>query len=388
MQFISAIIAAIALAAPAFAAPTALIHTVQKFEGETTGRYIVKLKDGVAKSTVFGTKKVKLTHDWTLLNGFASDFDAATLESLRANPNVEYIAEDGIMHTMATQTNAPWGLARLSSVSKLTNQDTSALTYSYTYDDSAGAGVDIYIVDTGVLTTHSQFGGRARWGATFGGYADADGNGHGTHCAGTAAGSQYGVAKAANIIAVKILSDAGSGSVADIVSGLDWVASSAKSSGRPSIVSMSLGGSASTTLDNAVATLTAAGIHVAVAAGNDNANAANTSPARAPSAVTVGASTIADARASFSNFGAVVDIFAPGQNVISSWIGSNTATNTISGTSMATPHIAGLIAYLIGKNGNQTPADMSDTIQRLSVRGVLSSIPSGTINALAQNINA
>ncbi|KAG5633832.1 hypothetical protein H0H81_004981 [Sphagnurus paluster] len=283
MQFISAVFAAIALAAPAFAAPTAPTHAVQKFQGATTGRYIVKLKDGVAKSAVFGTKKVKLTHDWTLLNGFASDFDAATLESLRTNPNVEYIAEDGIMHITATQNNAPWGLARLSSASKLTNQDTSALTYSYTYDDSAGS-------DTGVLTTHSQFGGRARWGATFGGYADADGHGHGTHCAcvtviapvfvmlilafttsGTAAGSQYGVAKAANIIAVKVLSDIGSGSVADIVSGFDWIASSVKSSGRPSIVSMSFGGDVSVPLDNAVASLTAAGIHAVVSSVQDSA---------------------------------------------------------------------------------------------------------------------
>jgi len=377
--------AAVALAVPAFAVPTTL-HTVQKFDGQTTGRYIVKLKDGVAKSSVLGQVNAKLTHDWEIINGFATELDAATLNTLRANPAVEYISEDGIMHTMTTQTDAPWGLSRISSTTKLANQNTSALTFSYTFDASAGSGVDIYVVDTGVFTAHSTFGGRATWGATFGGYASADGNGHGTHCAGTAAGSQYGVAKSAHIIAVKVLSDAGSGSVADIVSGLNFVLSSAQASGRPSIVSMSLGGGASTALDNAVATLTNGGVHVAVAAGNSNTDAGSTSPARAPSAVTVGASTIADARASFSNYGAVVDIFAPGVNVISSWIGSTTATNNISGTSMATPHVAGLIAYLIGLRGNVSPAAMSTQLKSLALNGVLTGIPAGTINALAHNV--
>ncbi|RDB21875.1 Cuticle-degrading protease [Hypsizygus marmoreus] len=393
MRFFTAVLAAVLLAVPALASPTPL-HAVQQFSGSTSGRYIVKLKEGVSKDTVLSGLRLKaalkLTHEWKLLNGFAGEFDADTLNALRASADVEYISEDGIMHTMVTQTNAPWGLARLSSSSRLSNQDTSALTYSYTYDAAAGSGVDIFIVglsptDTGVFTTHSQFGGRARWGATFGGYASADGNGHGTHCAGTAAGSQFGVAKSANIVAVKVLSDGGSGSVADIVSGLNFVASSAASSGRPTIVSMSLGGGASTALDNAVTSLTNAGIHVAVAAGNSNTNAASTSPARAPSAVTVGASTIADARASFSNYGAVVDVFAPGQNVISSWIGSTTATNNISGTSMATPHVAGLIAYLISTRGNTSPAAMSTLLKSLSLKGVLSGIPSGTLNDLVHN---
>ncbi|KAF8167100.1 serine protease [Crassisporium funariophilum] len=387
MRFFTSTFAAFSLlGATALAAVTPL-HAIEKFSGETTGKYIVTLKKGVSKANVLS--KIKntgsVTHDWENFNGFAGDLDTDALNALRASPDVEFIAEDGIMHTMVTQTNAPWGIARLSSTARLTNQDTSALTFSYTYDASAGAGADIYIVDTGVFTTHSQFGGRARWGATFGGYASADGNGHGTHCAGTAAGSQFGVAKAANIIAVKVLSDAGSGTVTDIVSGLNWVITSARASGRPSIVSMSLGGSASTPLDNAIASLTSAGIHVAVAAGNSNVDAGTTSPARAPSANTIGASTIADARATFSNFGAVVDLFAPGQNIISSWIGSTTATNNISGTSMATPHIAGLIAYLIALQGNVTPAAMSTKLKSLSLKGVISGIPSGTLNDLAHN---
>ncbi|KAF5385321.1 hypothetical protein D9615_001506 [Tricholomella constricta] len=386
MRFFAAVFAAIAIATPAFAVPSPL-RTVEKFSGKTSGKYIVKVKKGVSRAALFSKLKLNtaVTHDWKELNGFAGNLDEATLNALRASDDVEFISEDGIMHTMVTQTNAPWGLSRLSSTTKLANQSPSALTFSYTYDASAGAGVDIYVVDTGVFTSHSQFGGRARWGATFGGYANADGNGHGTHCAGTAAGSQFGVAKAASIIAVKVLSDAGSGSTSDIVSGMNWVLTSARASGRPSIVSMSLGGGASTALDNAVATLTNAGIHVVVAAGNSNVDAGSTSPARAPSAVTVGASTIADARASFSNYGSVVDIFAPGQNVISSWIGSTTATNNISGTSMACPHVAGLVAYLIGTRGNQSPAAMSTLLKSLAIKNAITGLSSSTANNLAHN---
>lgn len=236
MRSFTVVLTTIAIAAPALASLTAL-RPVEKFKGEITGKYIVKLKDSTSKAKVFGQlKNSNITHDWKLIHGFAGDLDTDAVNTLHASPDVEYISEDGIVHTFVTvtQTNAPWGLLRLIQAAKLSNQDTSALTYSYTYDATAGAGVDIYIVDTGVFTAHSQFGGRARWGATFGGYADADGNGHGTHVAGTAAGSQFGVAKAANIIAVKILSDAGSGSVSDIVSGLNWVASSVAASGRPS----------------------------------------------------------------------------------------------------------------------------------------------------------
>ncbi|OSD03397.1 serine protease [Trametes coccinea BRFM310] len=398
MQLFATVAAALALlAAPVFAAPTAALHTIERYAGETKPQsYIVKLKDGVEKSAhldwlaAHHGDGATVTHpEWEsdVLHGFAGTFNADALNALRANPDVEYIAEDGIVHINAavTQTNAPWGLQRISQTAKLSSQNTNALTYTYTYDSTAGSGVDIYIVDTGIYTAHSEFGGRARWGATFGGYANADGNGHGTHVSGTAAGATYGVAKKANLIAVKVLSDQGSGSVSDIVSGLNWVSQQAAASGRPSIASLSLGGGASTALDNAVTSLTRNGIHVTVAAGNDGTDAGSTSPARAPAVVTVGASTIADARASFSNYGSVVDIFAPGQNVISSWIGSTTATNNISGTSMATPHIAGLIAILISRDGNDTPAAITTKLQQLSTKGALSGIPSGTVNDLAHN---
>lgn len=372
-------------------APNRLL-SVERYDGETSGRYIVTLKADTVKSDHLSWVNeaagagANITHDWNpdFVNGYAANLDDDALRTLRASPDVESIGEDGVVSIKVTETNAPWGIARLSSTSAISGSDT-ANSYTYTYNSAAGSGVDIYVIDTGIYTSHSDFGGRARWGATFGGYADADGNGHGTHVSGTAAGTRWGVAKAANLIAVKVLSDSGSGSVSDIVSGLDWVATQVSSSGRPSIATLSLGGSASTTLDNAVTSLVNQGIHVTVAAGNSNTDASSSSPARATAVNTIGATTIADARASYSNYGSVVDIFAPGTDVTSSWIGSTTATNTISGTSMATPHVAGLLAYLISVNGNSSPASLTSTLKGLGLSGVLTGIPSGTVNLLAHN---
>ncbi|KAJ2926091.1 hypothetical protein H1R20_g11005, partial [Candolleomyces eurysporus] len=384
MRFFSVLTAvSLSLTGLVFAAPTTL-KSVERYQGEVSGKYIVKFKPGVSlRSSKFYTKlKADLTTaDLDIINGIAVNVDQNTLNTLRASDDVESISEDGIMHAFATQTNAPWGLQRISQNAKIASTDTAALNYRYEYDDSAGEGVDIYIVDTGVLVSHSQFGGRARWGTSFVG-TSTDGHGHGTHCAGTAAGSQFGVAKKANIIAVQVLNSSGSGATSGIVSGLNWVLTQARGSGRPSVVSMSLGGAAASALDSAVSALTAAGVHVVVAAGNANVNAQNTSPARAPSAITVAASTIADAKASFSNFGTVIDVWGPGANVISSWIGSNTATRSISGTSMATPHVAGVVAYLIGKDGNVSPSAMEAKIKNLSTKNALTGVPSGTVNQL------
>ena len=249
------------------------------------------------------------------------------------------------------EKNAPWGLARISHRDSL-----SFGTFNkYLYSEDGGEGVDVYVIDTGTNIEHVDFEGRATWGKTIPpGDEDVDGNGHGTHCSGTIAGKKFGVAKKANIYAVKVLKSNGSGTMSDVVKGVEWAALShqdnveaakkgkGKKGFKGSAANMSLGGGKSPALDLSVNAAVDAGIHFAVAAGNDNADSCNYSPAAAEKAVTVGASTLADERAYFSNYGTCNDIFAPGLNILSTWTGSKYATNTISGTSMASPHIAGL----------------------------------------------
>ena len=264
----------------------------------------------------------------------------------------------------------------------------------------------MYVIDTGTNVDHVDFEGRASWGATIPqGDEDKDGNGHGTHCSGTVAGKKYGVAKRAHIKAVKVLRSNGSGSMSDVVKGVEYAAEShassvsAAKSGKKkgfkgSAANMSLGGGKSAILDQAVNAAVDAGIHFAVAAGNDNADSCSYSPAAAEKAVTVGASTLADERAYFSNFGKCNDIFAPGLNIQSTWIGSKYAVNTISGTSMASPHIAGLLAYLLSLQPAKdsayavaeiTPKKLKASLISIATEGVLSDVPSSTANILAWN---
>ncbi|KAG8932375.1 subtilisin-like serine protease [Tulasnella sp. 418] len=390
MHSLSALATLALLIAPAFAVPTKI--QVQKAPGpKVQDSYIIKLKDGVNKkltlawlqSHLSANSTVTYEYEAGVLNGFAGKFSVDTLNALAANKDVETISEDSIVTTQYSQTNAPWGLQRIDQAAKLTNTNAAGLNFVYGYDDPAGAGVDVYVVDTGIYTGHSGFEGRARWGySAIGG--TTDGNGHGTHCAGTIGSAPYGVAKKVSLIAVQVLDANGSGSSSGVVAGINWVVSQASTSGRPSVISMSLGGGADTTLDTAVRNAVSKGVHVVVAAGNSNVDAGTTSPARVTEAITVGASTISDARASFSNYGSVVDIFAPGQDIISTWIGSTTATNRISGTSMATPHVAGTAAYLLSIYGQQTPSALISKIKGLGVSGVLTNIPSGTTNLLLQ----
>jgi cerevisin len=344
--------------------------------------------------------------------GYAGHFDDEVIEQVRRHPDVEYIERDSIVHTMRvttqdkcdgeTEKGAPWGLARIS------HRDTlSFSTFNkYLFAAEGGEGVDAYVIDTGTNVDHVDFEGRANWGKTIpSGDADVDGNGHGTHCSGTIAGKKYGVAKKAKVYAVKVLRSNGSGTMADVVAGVEWAAKShieqvkaAKAGKRKgfkgSVANMSLGGGKTKALDDVVDAAVEAGIHFAVAAGNDNADACNYSPAAASKAVTVGASAIDDSRAYFSNYGKCTDIFAPGLSILSTWIGSKHATNTISGTSMASPHICGLLAYYLSLQpasdsdyslATITPKKLKDNLIKIATKGSLSDIPKDTPNLLAWN---
>ncbi|KAI0001035.1 peptidase S8/S53 domain-containing protein [Russula vinacea] len=293
------------------------------------------------------------------IKGYAGKFTDRVLQRIREMPEVDYVERDQIVKTQAVQRSAPWGLARISHRPKL-----SFGTFTkYEYSSDGGHGVDVYVIDTGINIHHQEFQGRASWGKTVPvNDVDEDNNGHGTHCAGTIASRKYGVAKSANVIAVKVLGSNGSGSMSDVIAGVMYAAESAlkkaiaaaaelkatgKTKHKGSVANMSLGGGKSRALDDAVNSAVDTGLHFAVAAGNDNRDACGYSPAGAEKAVTVGASTLGDERAYFSNYGPCVDVFAPGLNILSTWIGSNIAQNTISGTSMASPHTAGLLAYLL-----------------------------------------
>ncbi|KAG5352760.1 hypothetical protein C0989_000699 [Termitomyces sp. Mn162] len=332
--------------------------------------YIVRLKHGASQALLAnhinflqtahnadplhgddsGLRHVYDSHNF---HGYSGRFSDGVIQQLRTMPEVAYVEQDQIVRTQAVQKSAPWGLARISHRSRLTF---STFT-KYLYDSDGGEGVDVYVIDTGINIKHEEFEGRASWGKTIPlNDVDEDGNGHGTHCAGTIASRKYGVAKKANVIAVKVLGSNGSGSMSDVVAGVAFASQAAQRKSllkkrdkmhKGSVANMSLGGGKSRALDEAVNAAVDGGLHFAVAAGNDNRDACNYSPAAAEKAVTVGASTLADERAYFSNHGKCVDVFAPGLNIVSTWIGSERASNTISGTSMASPHVAGLLAYYL-----------------------------------------
>jgi cerevisin len=315
-----------------------------------------------------------------VLNGFSGIFTERELEFLRAHRDVKIVEKDGIIlpFDSDSQNDAPWGLGRTCRHAPLESTDDTSLTYFYHWDKKAGSGVDIYIVDTGIDTTHADFEGRASWGTTKYGKDKVDKDGHGTHVAGTAISKHYGVAKAANAIAVKVLED-GEGSTSALISGLDWVISNVKVTTRPSVVNLSLGGSVSASVDTAVQSVIAALIPVVAAAGNDNYDARTTSPACSPGAITVGACNIHDTKCTFSNWGKDVNVWAPGENIISTCPGGG--TNTLDGTSMATPHVSGLLAYLISLDTITVP----ENFWVYAHVGILNEIPFGTANRLAYN---
>ena len=339
--------------------------------------YIVKLKDFSAASADGLTSKVGGQTDRVFshaMKGFTAKLSETQAKRLAADPSVEYVEQDQVFHVDTTQANPPsWGLDRI-------DQASLPLSSSYNYT-STGAGVNVYVIDTGVRISHSTFGGRARNGfdAVDNDSVAQDGNGHGTHVAGTIAGSQYGVAKAATVYGVRVLDNAGSGTTAGVVAGIDWVTANAI---KPAVANMSLGGGVSTALDAAVRRSIASGVTYAVAAGNSNANASTFSPARVSEAITVGATERTDARASYSNYGSVLDVFAPGSGITSSWNTSDTATNTISGTSMATPHVVGVVARYLQNNKSATPAQVSSALVTASTKNKVTSAGSGSPNRL------
>ncbi|GGR57779.1 S8 family peptidase [Streptomyces roseolus] len=310
------------------------------------------------------------------LNGYTVSLDAAAARRLAADPAVATVEQNRVVRADATQSNAPWGLDRI-------DQAALPLSGTYTYPDSAGAGVTAYVIDTGVRVSHGELAGRAVDGydAVEGDNVAQDGNGHGTHVATTLAGSTYGVAKAAKVVAVRVLDANGSGTTAGVVAGIDWVTAH-HPAGAPAVANLSLGGGASTTLDNAVKRSIADGVTYAVAAGNSGVNARNSSPARVTEALTVGATDSADAKASWSNYGAVLDLFAPGVSIKAGWHTGDTATHTISGTSMATPHVAGAAAVYLAGHPSATPAQVATALVNGATPGKVTSPGTGSPNRL------
>jgi subtilisin family serine protease len=345
--------------------------------------YIVVLKDSdVNIAAVDGAAKnltakhggtVKQTYS-SAVRGFELAANEKTARKLAKDPQVAFVEANQTIKALDTQANPPsYGLDRV-------DQRDLPLNGKYTFSTNA-ANVNAYIIDTGIRTTHTDFGNRARVGTdTVGdGRNGQDCNGHGTHVAGTVGGSQFGLAKNVNLFAVRVLDCNGSGSNAGVIRGVDWVTQNAK---KPAVANMSLGGGASAALDNAVKKSIASGVTYAVAAGNESQNACNVSPSRLPDAITVGATDSRDNKASYSNFGTCLDIFAPGSAIVSAAISSNTARATLSGTSMASPHVAGAAALVLAKNPGFTPKQVRDALVASATPNKVKSAGTGSPNAL------
>jgi subtilisin family serine protease len=379
----------LALASGVLFVLTALAAFAGSAFAKTPDRYIVVLKSGVAHPGAVAEAQAK-RYGLALgvvyrhaLDGYAAHVPGAHLGELRSDPRVDYVERDSAMKALATQTGATWGLDRI-------DQRSLPLSTTFSYSNS-GAGVTAYIIDTGIRFTHNEFGARAVSGydAVDPGTPADDCNGHGTHVAGTTGGTTYGVAKEVKLVAVRVLDCSGSGYTSGVIQGIDW-ATADHAAGQPAVANMSLGGGASSALDTAVKNSIADGISYAVAAGNGNRagvaqNACKSSPSRVAEAMTIGATDRSDRKASWSNYGSCVDWFAPGVSITSAWYASDTATNTISGTSMATPHTTGVAALYLQSNPTASPQAVRDALFASTTKGIVSSSKTANNHLLFTN---
>lgn len=359
------------------------VNDSSQAKGIIKNQYIVILNKDAGPSKDFAQNiakqhagKVLQSYD-TVLKGFAiylpDTAGAAFIEAMKKNPHVLSVESDTIVNIDATtQSNPDWGLDRI-------DQKALPLNSAYSYLQT-GSGTTAYIVDTGILSIHQEFSGRVLSGYTAisDGNGTTDCNGHGTHVAGTVGGTTYGVAKNVNLVPIRILGCDGSGASSNVIAGLDWILKNGK---KPAVVNMSLGGATSSSLDSAVENLYNNGYVMVVAAGNSNTDACTSSPARVSKAITVAATDNTDTRASYSNYGSCVDIFAPGSQINSSWIGSNTATKILNGTSMATPHVAGVVAEMLQSTPTASPQTISTNLLNQASSNVVKN-PSGSPNRL------